>query len=322
MLLKDGADTNARLFDGDDRTALLFAKSSAIVEALLMSALPPDGEACGAALSRAAYLGNSDALEALAPFTNSTHHDQALVSAATSGNWKAFSSLLKIGARIYHEEMLAVASTAFGGSLDILQMVLAHDDTKLRLDVIRKSLKGAVLGNHSAIVEYLLDSGAVDTDENLYLATEKRSLQIVKLFARHASTGQKNEALILAVHNVEIEMAASLLEHGADPNTRDVYGRTGIMISAWRGWDENRFALMIDTFLAFGADINARGTVPTGFGAHFYGESALTLSLCRDIALHSENVKVGAFLIQRGASLSLWVMLRAFKLLFLDRVLF
>ena len=64
---------------------------------------------------------------------------------------------------------------------------------------------------------------------------------------------EKPDALLMAALNGDAEVGRLLLERGADPNQKDEYGRTALMIVIEEGYAAQFWAELL---LEFGADIN------------------------------------------------------------------
>ena len=88
-----------------------------------------------------------------------------------------------------------------------------------------------------------------------------------------------------------MDLVASLLERGADSNSKDERGRTPLLAGCRSGSTE-----LVKLLIERGADVNMRGDVTTG------GESGFITPLC--MALAAGHEEAGALLIEHGADVN------------------
>lgn len=129
----------------------------------------------------------------------------------------------------------------------------------------------AVEQNQPAVVASLLDSGIdpnilnEDGGSPLMLASYHGFLPIVETLLRHgakvdAKNSRQETALRLA-GSAHPDVVKVLLEHGADPNVRDFYGKTLLVAVCEAGADRDTETVRL--LLEHGADPNIRGEAGT-----------------------------------------------------------
>jgi len=70
------------------------------------------------------------------------------------------------------------------------------------------------------------------------------------------AAGDKNDELLEAIMDGDIERAKSLIDAGADVNARDIDGWTPLMYAALNGHTE-----IVELLIESGADVNAKGAL-------------------------------------------------------------
>ena len=253
---------------------------AAIVELLLGAGADPNGALPGGetALMTAARTGNAGAVQALVSHgadvnAKEAHRGQtALMWAAAEGNVEAAEALLKAGA-----------------------------DLHARLDSGFTPFLFAVREGRMNMVKALLKAGA---DVNESIPTTGRRGQF------HGAPRAGSSALHIAVNNAHYELAAALVEAGANPNAIGP-GYTPLHIVTWvrkpGGGDNdpapdgsgNMTSLQFVAFLAkHGADLNARMTKKVNVGLTSLNTTGATPFL---LAARTADAELMRFLAKLGA---------------------
>jgi uncharacterized protein len=279
-LLGQHVDVNAPAVDGDTAlhwaaywddldTAALLLKSGADVNAVNRYGVTP--------LSLACTNGNGAMVELLLkagadPNTRLPGDETALMTAARTGKVDAVKALINQGAVVDAREskrgQTALMWAAAEGNVDAVQVLIkAGADLHARLDSGYTPLLFAVREGRAAVVQALLKDGA-DVNE---------TIQAQQNFSKRPASGAGaprigTSAMILAVLNAHYELAANLLNAGADPNAAGP-GYTALHAISWvrksGGGDNdpspegsgNMSSLeLVKQLVNHGANINARMT--------------------------------------------------------------
>ena len=277
-LLQQRADVNATEPDGatalhwaartnDLETAEMLIRARANVKAANRYGVTP--------LYLAATNGNAAMIEMLLkagadPNTALPEGETALMTAARSGSVDAVNVLIARGADINRKETWrgqnALMWAAAEGHADVIRALVAHGaDIRARSNGGFTPLLFAVREGKIAAVKTLLESGA-DIKESL---PPKRATD-------DPATGIN--AFMLAVANVHYELAAFLLDKGADPNSAPL-GFTALHQITWLrrpgGGDNNPAPEgsgnmdsleFVRKLVAHGATVNARVTKQVSMG--------------------------------------------------------
>jgi uncharacterized protein len=231
-----------------------------------------------------------------------------LMTAARSGSVNAVNVLLARGADINRKETWrgqnALMWAAAEGHSDVIRALLAHGaDMHARSNGGFTPLLFAVREGRIGAVKTLLEAGA-DLNESL-----PRRRGGTADSAAAAEPGIN--AFLLAVENVHYELAAFLLEKGADPNSAPL-GFTALHQISWLrrpGTGDNNPAPQgsgnmdslefVRKLVAHGANVNARATKQANMGVtvrfHSIGATPLLLA-CRtaDLQLMRLLLELGA----------------------------
>jgi ankyrin repeat protein len=161
--------------------------------------------------------------------------ETALIEAARYNQADVVKELIKDGAKIdyqfnesTHHNALIDASSS--GSIDVVKYFM--DNPKLINNFkedMSSALANAVNGEHTDVVECLLENGAdADSNDNLLLACMRGNSELVKILIEHGASvnGIKNgtgNPLRESCVNPNLDIIKCLVEHGADINATDVH---------------------------------------------------------------------------------------------------
>ena len=274
--IAEGADVNASEADGTTPLHWAAYNSDVAITELLLGA----GASARAAnrygvqpLSLAAVGGNAAIIELLLaagadPNTQQGEGETALMTAARTGKLEAVEVLLEHGAYVNAIEMwrgqTALMWAAAEGHAGVIPTLLDHD-----AELHARSLGGysallfAAREGHIDVVEALLDAGA-PVDESLPLGEGRRDSAGTS--AEAAPTGIN--VFLIAAANAHYELAATLLDRGADPN------------AAPRGWT----ALHQLTWVRKAGIAGSNNPAPAGSG------NMNSLEFARKLVAHGADV--------------------------------
>jgi ankyrin repeat protein len=282
-LLQQHVDVNAAEPDGatalhwaartnDLQTAEMLIRAGANIKAANRYGVTPLHLAC--------TTGNAAMIEMLLkagadPNAAVAQGETALMTAARSGNTDAVNVLLGRGADINRKETWrgqnALMWAAAEGHADVIRALLAHGaDMRARSNGGFTPLLFAVREGRIGAVKALLEGGA---DLNEPLPRRRGGT------AGNAAEAEPGiNAFMLAVGNVHYELAAFLLDKGADPNSAP-QGFTALHQISWLrrpGTGDNNPAPQgsgnmdslefVRTLVAHGANVNARATKQANMG--------------------------------------------------------
>ncbi len=281
-LLAHNADVNAPQADGT--TALHWAAQQDDLEtAKILIAAKADPKVVNrygvTPLSLACTNGSGAMVELLLtagadPNTTLPGGETALMTAARTGELAAVQSLLSHGANVKATESIrhqtALMWAAAEGNVDVVAALLkAGADFHERVDSGFDAFLFAVREGRMEMVRYLLKAGA-DVNDTIPVSR--------KVAQPHGAPKAGVTALHLAVSNAHYELAAALLDAGADPKAIGP-GYTPLHIVTWirkpGGGDNdpapdgsgNMTSLqLVKKLLEHGADINARMTKKISVG--------------------------------------------------------
>ena len=237
--------------------------------------------------------------------------ETALMTASRTGNVEAIKVLIAHGAEVNAKEprrgQTALMWAAAEGNVDAVKVLLeAGADRHARLDSGFTALLFAVREGRVGVVRALLDSGT-DVNETIQPpapAAGRRSAAV------HGAPRTGVSALHLAVGNAHFELAAYLLDRGADPNAAApgytvLHSITSVRKSGGGDNDPapdgsgNMTSLQIIKKLKEkGADLNARMTRKVNFGLTSLNTMAATPFL---LAAKNADAELMRFLGSLGA---------------------
>jgi ankyrin repeat protein len=250
-------------------------------------------------LSLAAVNGDAPVIEALLeaganPNSTLMEGETALMTAARSGSVEAVELLLDAGANVNAQEswkgQTALMWAAAEGHAAVIPALVAHGaDPGLRSKRGFTALLFAARDGQTDVVQTLLEAGA-DLDEQLSINS---TLTAGGVERRRASDAGLN-AFLLAAGNAHFELAAYLMDRGADPNAAP-RGWTALHQLSWvrkagiagsnnpapRGSGVMTSLDFARKLIANGADLDARVTTrpPAGITAlNFIGGTPLLLA--------------------------------------------
>ena len=275
-LLSDGVDVNEPEADG--ATALHWAayRNDADMVALLLEAgaTATSTNRYGVRpISLAAVNGNASIIGALlnaGADVNATvgEGETVLMTAARTGNLAAVELLLARGADVnaaesWRAQTALMWASAEGHSEVIAALVAHHADVHATSEKAFTALLFAAREGHIEAVEALLDAGS-SLDEALTVNSRRTAGGVT----RNALSKAGVNVFLLAVRNAHYELAAKLLDHGADPN------------AAPRGWT----ALHQLTWVRKAGISGSNDPAPEGSG------NMDGLELARKLVAHGANV--------------------------------
>ena len=301
-LIGQGADVTVA--DPDGTTPLHWAAYGGDVEItgllLAAGAVANTGNRYGVRpLSLASISGNAAVIAALLdgganPNTSLMEGETALMTAARSGSLEAVELLLDAGADVNAQEhwkgQTAVMWAAAEGHAALIPTMVSHGaDLGMRSTRGFTALLFAAREGRTDVVQTLLEAGA-NLDEQLSINS---TLTAGGVEQRRSSNAGLN-AFLLAAGNAHYELAAYLLDRGADPNTAP-RGWTALHQLSWvrkagvagsnnpapRGSGTMTSLAFARKLVALGADLNARVTTrpPAGItGLNFIGGTPFLLA--------------------------------------------
>ncbi|MBI3471384.1 MAG: ankyrin repeat domain-containing protein, partial [Candidatus Solibacter usitatus] len=257
----------------DLETAELLVRAGANVKAANRYGVTP--------LSLACTNGNGAMVDLLLkagadPNTSLPGGETALMTAARAGKVEAVKSLLSHKADGHAQEsrrgQTALMWAAAEGHVEVVEaLIQAGADFRARLDSGFTPLLFAVREGQAGVVRVLLKAGA---DVNETIQTRQTTARRLGYRGPRAGTS----ALMLAVGNAHYELAASLLDAGADPNASGP-AYTALHIVSWvrkpgggdndpapRGSGNMTSLEIVKKLVAKGAKVNARMTRKVNVG--------------------------------------------------------
>ena len=170
----------------------------------------------------------------------------ALLAAAKSGDSLSVCEALDEGADINHRnqdgDTALILASSYGDFPDVVSELLVRGADE-RIKTNSGNLNGIRLD---------LDSNRGKTAFE-WAQLENRH-DVVRIFVNLENSENINKKMLKAAEEGKVRLVSGLLRAGADIETRDDYGDTGIHFSARRGHDN-----LVKMFLGQGVDVNIRG---------------------------------------------------------------
>ena len=316
-LIQKHADVNAPQVDGttalhwaahqdDLETAALLVRAGANVKAANRYGVTP--------LSLACTNGNGPMVELLLkagadPNTKLPGGETALMTAARTGKVDAVKALISRGADVDAKEdghgQTALMWAAAEGNVEVVEaLIKTGADTKARLKSGFTPLLLAVREGQIGVAQALLKAGA-DVNETIQTGTSGR-----RATQGRGAPAVGTSALVLAVTNAHFELAAYLLDQGADPNAA-VPGLTALHVitvvrkpgggdndPAPRGSGNITSLELVKKLAEHGANLNARMTRKVNLGLTSLNTVGATPFL---MAAKSADAELMRFLASLGA---------------------
>jgi ankyrin repeat protein len=232
-----------------------------------------------------------------------------LMTASRTGNVGAVRVLLDHGADVRAKEsrhgQTAIIWAAAEGNVEVLEaLIAAGADFRARLDSGFTPFLFAVREGRTAVVRALLKAG-VDVNDSIPAPQAGRRFAPV-----HGAPRAGTSALHMAVVNGHYELAASLLDAGADPNATGP-GYTALHAVTWvrksgggdndpspQGSGRMTSLQFVKALAAHGADLNARMTKKVNVGLTSLNTLGATAFL---LAARSADAELMRFLAALGA---------------------
>lgn len=298
----------------DAETAELLIRAGANVKAANRYGVAP--------LSVASINGNAAIIEMLLKAgadanTVIADGETALMTAARSGNVAAVKLLLAHGANVnaveVHGQTALMWAAAEGNTEVVSALVAAGADMKVHSAAGFTAFMFAVRAGKIPTVRTMLDAGA-NVNEVLVFGNPLRQ----RRFQNNKRLVEGPSALVLATGNAHFDLAALLLDRGADPNL-SAGGRTALHEITWvrrPGFGENMPAPpgsghmdsleLVRKLVAHGADLNARMTKNPDLGMNI-SETNLTRTGATAfmMAARAADVELMRLLVELGADPSI-----------------
>jgi ankyrin repeat protein len=160
-----------------------------------------------------------------------------LIDAAIDGNEEVLSTLLQQGAPVEHQltsNVTALSGAAAMGHEHVVAKLLeVGADPNLASFVTRTPIARALRAGHFRVARRLQEAGAI-IGTGLSHLIGRGCPEDIWMWALDKSQPKSPEDLLCRA-SLSGDMAATraLLSHGADPDGRDAWGRTPLMIGAW-----------------------------------------------------------------------------------------
>ena len=142
----------------------------------------------------------------------------------------------------------ALYKAAFDGNLAEVQLLVSKGAAVNSADIEKRTpLIMAAYGGHTAVVEFLYDQGADINHRDgegmtALMHASKRSFNQTAAFllsngaeVNVQSRKRRVTALMIAAVADNVGLMSLLLEHGADPNLMDIFGRTAMFLAEKKG---------------------------------------------------------------------------------------
>lgn len=237
LLLAAGADPNASGGYGTPLTAAVSWGRSLLIQPLLDAGADPRlrSDYAGSAIDAAREAGNAELVARLESAKPVTRHKPAPAAAEKLTADQARTELLRLGFQRTDGDFLL--DRIDSRDKRAVQLLLAAGTSPKVMDQFgRTALKLAIDSEDRDLVQWLLDAGADPNDPG-------------KMVVQGAAL--RETPIVSAVATGNVEITRLLLERGAKPDAKTIYGENALMMAALAGRDD-----LVKLLIAAKADVN------------------------------------------------------------------
>jgi len=164
-------------------------------------------------LNIASKVGNLKIVKLIIEAKTQLEKDSALIEASKNGHLEIVKFLIDNGANIHIEDDEALFEAVEDDHLDVVKFLIDNG-----IDILNnKTILNKILNNKNLdIFNYLLDKGAVITNELLSHAILSEKIDIVKLLIDKFNIKPKDKDILLVCYNNDTKLLKYLIEKGLD----------------------------------------------------------------------------------------------------------